>query len=129
MIAASHVLFGAMACFTVFAVIRLIGIHSPPNTFHPLLFFMTLFPDLDHLYWMKVSLHHLIPYRIWDLFDWKLRTVHNSLTFFHYWIYPFVILALLAAPLETSKKNRWIILGLVLGWTVHLALDGVMYFV
>lgn len=48
---------------------------------------------------------------------------------FHYWIYPFVILVLLAAPLETSKKNRWIILGVVLGWTVHLALDGVMYFV
>lgn len=71
----------------------------------------------------------MIPYRIWDLFDWKLRTVHNSLTFFHYWIYPFVTLALLAAPLETSKKNKWIILGVVLGWTVHLALDGAMYFV
>lgn len=91
-------------------------------------FFMMEFPDLDHLYWLRIKMEYLIPSTIQDLFRWELRTQRNPLTFLHYWIYPFTLLALLTLQTRIEPYN-WFVAGAFLGWTAHLMLDGVMYFV
>ena len=127
LIALSHVLFGAIICLSLFIVHRLCEIHSPPRIFFPFLLFMMVFPDVDHLYWMEIKFNHLFTLTVWDLFIWKLRVQRNPLTFLHFWIYPFIILGLLAMP--SSSRVRWIAFGIFLGWTVHLTLDGVIFFI
>lgn len=89
---------------------------------------MMEFPDLDHLYFMRIKMEQLIPSTIWDLFGWEPRTWYNPLTFLHFWIWPFTLLALLTFQARVKGYN-WFVLGAVLGWTVHLILDGVIFFV
>ena len=113
----------------IFLVLRLRGIHSPPKLFYPLTLFMMEFPDVDHLYWMQVKPTQIVPFTIWDLFRWELRTEYYTSTFLHYWVYPFILLILLAAPLAGIKRWRWVVVGVFLGWTVHLVLDGVIRFI
>ncbi len=89
------------------------------------------FPDVDHFFQEGGKLPRMsqvIPFTFWDLFRWELRTEYFSFTFLHYWAYPFILLVLLAVPLAWPKGTRWIIFGMFLGWTTHLALDGVMLF-
>lgn len=87
------------------------------------------FPDIDHLYWMRIELRQIIPFTIWDLFNWELRIVDNPLNFLHYWIYPIALLALLALPIKALADRRWYVLGAFLGWAIHLILDGVVHLV
>ena len=121
-------MFGLLVCAVAFCILSIGDAHSPSTVFYPLLLFMAEFPDLDHLFWLKIKLRYVVPFTIWDIFRWNLRTEYNPLSFLHYWIYPFILLALLAIPFK-SKGLRWIILAVFLGWTTHLLLDGVIYFV
>ena len=116
----SHFLFGITACLVLFLVLRLRKIHSPPRLFYTFTFFMMMFPDLDHLYWMRVSSWLIFPLTVWDLFRWSLRTTLNPMTFLHYWVYPFVLLAILGVFLVRGGRTRWIVFGAFLGWTVTL---------
>ena len=126
LIALSHILFGAIICFVLFYIFRLCGVHSPPKLLFPFLLFMMVFPDIDHLYWVEIKLQQLFALTVWDLFIWRLRVQPNPLTFLHYWIYPFVIMGLLAVR---SPRVRWIASAASLGWTVHLILDGIIFFI
>ncbi len=90
---------------------------------------MTEFPDLDHLSRADIRLNQIVPYTLWDLFRWELRTEYFSFTFLHFWVYPFILLVLLSLPFRSLKRARWILFGVVLGWTTHLALDGVIFFI
>jgi len=128
LIAASHILFGAIICLVIFLTLRMRGIHSPAKLFYPVTLFMMEFPDLDHLYRMHIKLEHAIPITIWDLFKWQLRPERYPLTFLHLWIYPFILLGLLVVPLTCLKKIKWFIAGAFLSWTTHLVLDGVIRF-
>ena len=128
MIAASHILFGALVCLVIFLTLRMRGIHSPAKLFYPVTFFMMEFPDLDHLYWTQIKLEQMVPLTIWDLFKWQVRPERYPLTFLHLWVYPFMLLGLLAVPHVYLKKIRWLIVGAFLSWTAHLILDGVLRF-
>jgi len=127
LILASHLLFGAIICLALYYVLRFKGIVSLPTLFYPFVFFMTVFPDIDHLHWVKIELEHLVPFTIWDLFEWGLRVESYPKSFLHYWIYPVILLFLLVMPLRDLKGFRWFLFGAFLGWTVHLMLDGVIY--
>jgi len=90
---------------------------------------MMEFPDLDHLFGAEVRVGKVVPFTFWDLFRWELRTEYLPFTILHYWVYPFILLALLALPLTSSRKIRWITVGALLGWATHLILDGVLRFI
>jgi len=111
LIAASHVLFGAIICLVIYLALRMRGIYSPRKLFYLITLFIMEFPDLDHLYWMQIKLEHVIPITIWDLFKWQLRPERYPLTFLHLWVYPSILLGLLALPLACLKKIRWLIGG------------------
>lgn len=129
MIAASHILFGSVVCLAISVVLKVREVHSPPRLFYLFTLFMMEFPDVDHLYGMRIQPAQLIPFTVWDLFKWQLRTERYPLTLLHFWIYPFIILALLTLSNKSPKRSRWLLVGAFLGWTVHLALDGVIFFV
>jgi hypothetical protein len=91
---------------------------------------MMEFPDVDHLLQTaEIKVSRLVPFTFWDLFRWELRTEQPLFTILHYWVYPFILLALLTLPLTSPKKIRWIMVGAFLGWTTHLILDGVLLFI
>nr|MDO8134779.1 hypothetical protein [Candidatus Njordarchaeum guaymaensis] len=128
LIALSHIMFGAVVCLAVRIVLKLLGIRSPPTLFYPFTLFMMEFPDVDHLFQMEVTARQLVPFTIWDLFRWQLRTEYLPFTFLHYWAYPLVMLLLLALPLRL-KRAKWVMTGAFLGWSTHLVLDGVLLFI
>jgi hypothetical protein len=128
LILTSHVMFGTIICISLPVIVRLCGIRSPPRLFYLFTFFMMESPDLDHLYFLRMKIENLIPSNIWELFKWGLRTQYNPLTFLHFWIYPFALLASMTFRTRV-KPYKWFVLGAFSGWTVHLILDGVMYFV
>lgn len=125
----SHILFGAIICVALFLVLRRCGIRSPQRLFYLFVLFMMEFPDVDHLFRIEVRASQVVPFTFWDLFRWELRTEYFPLTLLHYWIYPFILLAMLALPLTSLKKIRWIMVGAFLGWTTHLVLDRAMLFI
>lgn len=129
MIAASHILFGSVVCLAISVVLKVREVHSPPRLFYLFTLFMMEFPDVDHVYGMSIQPAQLIPFTVWDLFKWQLRTERFPLILLHFWIYPFIILALLTLSNASPKRSRWLLVGAFLGWTVHLALDGVICFV
>jgi hypothetical protein len=125
----SHILFGLIICLILFSLLKIKGVNSPSKAFYLFTLFMMEFPDLDHLYSMKIQLKYLVPFTISDLFKWSLRTEVDPLHVLHFWIYPFMFLALLALPSKYLHGLRWWILATFLGWSIHLLLDGVVYFV
>jgi hypothetical protein len=97
--------------------------------FYLFTWFMMEFPDLDHLSQTNIKLSQLVSFTFWDLFRWGVRTSYPPFIFLHYWIYPFILLALLALPFQSLRRARWILFGAFLGWTTHLVLDGVLLFI
>jgi hypothetical protein len=97
--------------------------------FYLFTWFMMEFPDLDHLSQTNIRVNQIILFTFWDLFRWEARTRYIPFTFLHYWIYPFILLTLLALPFASLRRARWIMFGAFLGWTTHLALDGVLLFI
>ena len=113
----------------MFYVFKIKGVHSPSRGFYLLTLFMMEFPDLDHFYHREIQPQYVVPFTIWDIFKWSLRTEIAPSHILHYWIYPFTLLILLALPADRMQSYRWWIFGAMLGWATHLLLDGVIYFI
>ena len=63
----------------------------------------SFFGIIPLIYCMQVKPEYIVPFTIWDLFKWELRMEDNPSNFLHYWVYPFILLALLTVYLRDRR--------------------------
>ena len=87
----------------------------------------SVFLDIDHLLNpFSISLNQIFSLDPSILFGWSLRT-KDLLTPLHFWVYPTVLGSL--SLLIRNTIIRKICCLVVIGWAIHLLLDGVFWFI
>lgn len=97
-----------------------------PNPAWSFLFTATFFgavPDLDHLLcWSPSFFAKLIPRYLFEGLSFVLRTEVYP-CYLHLWVWPLALVA--TSVLATRHKYQKYIVAATVGWSLHLALDGI----
>ena len=120
----THILSGIIILAPIFLLYR--KNFPSPYLFLIFIVFFAL-PDIDHLfYWQSSMNNEIYPLSFQSLFAGMFQPRQPNLL--HDWIFPATIAAT-SGIFYACKSTYWKYLAiLALGWSVHLALDGVLLF-
>ena len=93
----------------------------------------SILPDIDHIFfWRDVFWRRILPFSLVEIpqafyFSFRIPTIPEL--FLHLWAYPFLTALVLAANPRRMVKYREYLWATMLGWSLHLVLDGCLKFV